>query len=200
MFSPNKYTLMHYTTQIIPGETPLQALEIDQSRVRNKARQISKDFAEIVEEYVLNRLDVSATRDRILDVWVDKMQNADPRSRFDVEGLRAVLASWRAGDFGQLDTLENMLAWLELALEASEVHAEGALDALRTARVTSEDGARAELMQVAADHERRLVELYSRLLEKMVEWETFQEIVDQMRDLVEDQKALNDAYKREKSK
>ena len=177
----------------------LQALEVDQSRVRTKAGQISRDFTEIVEEYVLNRLDHSATRDRVLDAWIEGMKNTPTRVRFDLKAHRNLLGQWKDNKFGQLDALHNLFGMLELAFDASEVYAEAAVKKLQTARVTGSADSRLEAMNEAAAAGQKVVELYDLLLEKMVDWESYQKILEQMRGIVEDQRALHDAYRKAKS-
>jgi len=180
-----------------PADTQVRALaslEVEQNRIQNRARQTTKDFAEIVEEYLLNRLDPSPPAERVLASFVEDLKGGNAQLRFDPAPFQKLADRHKAGEFGQLEVLGNLLVMLDLALKASEILADKALEALREARITSDASMRPNLLESARDQEQKIVETYAELLRKMQEWEDFQEVIDLMRRLYRDQEKINDRY------
>ncbi len=173
----------------------LAATEVDQSRIGSRSRQLSRDFSEIVDEYIWNRLDTSPTAERVLLFRLAQLEQTQSAVRFEEQPLRALAAASEAGEFGQLDILGNLMSMLGLALDASEVHARAALQSLEKARITSDEASRPQHLAEALDHQVKFLETYDKLLEKMEEWEDFQEILELWRNLVDDQQDLNRAYR-----
>ena len=164
----------------------LTALEVEESRLATRARQVTRDFADVVDEYIFNRLDSSATRDRVLDHRLGQLQARSERHGLDVDALRSLIETWSNGNFGTLSLLDNYFAMLGLVLDASEIHAAEALAKLREARVSHEDERRPRLLAEAAEAEQALIDTYSQLLEKMEEWENFQDLLEDLRRLKDD--------------
>ena len=180
---------------VLADARDLSALEIDQDRITSRSGQITRDFTELVEEYLLNRLDPSLSAERALAFYLETLAAIDHGMRFEARDYQELLAAHREGKFGQLDFLGNLFDMLDLAMLASEEQAQKALEYLREARVTSDVSRRPVLLAGAAEQERLVLATYDRLLEKMEEWEDFQEILDLMRGLVSDQEDINRRYR-----
>jgi hypothetical protein len=170
----------------------LTALEVEQGRVTTTARQIARELCDVTQEYVLNRLDRAPTADRVVVFLVGRLEEARAGPNFDFQPFVGLAAAQAAGEFGQLNELANLLVMLELGLAASETHAQKALEQLRGARITGKPEDRVALLQGAQDAEQKVIETYALLLQKMEEWEDFQEILDLWRGLVKDQKDINE--------
>jgi hypothetical protein len=80
---------------------------------------------------------------------------------------------------------------LDLGMQASEQHAQKALESLRGARVSGRVEDRLALLKQAGEAEREVISDYVKLLERMEQWEDFQEILDLWRGLVRDQGEIN---------
>lgn len=175
----------------------LSAMEIDQDRISSRTRQVSAELAELVEEYLLNRLDPSPSAERALVRFLELNHISAARIQFDPAPYREMIQGFQAGNFGQLDFLGNLFQMLALAFRASEQESTAAVAAIREARVGSATERRPELLEAAAAQQAAVVQTYDELLKKMEEWEEFQEIVDQWRSLVTSQEELNRRYRQE---
>jgi hypothetical protein len=169
----------------------LTALEVDQGRVVGSARQIARDLADVAQDFVLNRLDPAPAAERVLAFLLDRLQAVRARNAFDFTPYADLAAAHAKGDFGELQQLGNLIAMLDLGMQASEKDAQKALESLRGARMTARGEDRLALMKIAGEAERKVVDDYTKLLEKMEQWEDFQEILDLWRGLVRDQGEIN---------
>jgi len=169
----------------------LTVLEVDQGRVVGSARQIARDLADVAQDFVLNRLDPAPTTERVLAFLLNKLQTVHARNTFDFTPYADLAAAHAKGEFGELQQLGNLIAMLDLGMQASEKDAQKALESLRGARMTARGEDRLALMKIAGEAERRVVDDYTKLLEKMEQWEDFQEILDLWRGLVRDQGEIN---------
>jgi hypothetical protein len=170
----------------------LTALEVEQGRVCSTARQIARELCDVTQEFTLNRLDGAPTADRVVAFLVGRLEAARAGPNFDFKPFLDLAAAQSAGEFGQLNQLANLLAMLDLGLQASETHAQKALEQLRGARLSGRAEDRVTLLQGAQDAEQSVIDTWSLLLQKMEEWEDYQEILDLWRGLVKDQKDIND--------
>jgi hypothetical protein len=169
----------------------LTALEVEQGRVVGAARQIARDLADVSQEFVLNRLDGSPPAERVLAFLLARLQAVKLGPSFDFGPFADLAAANAKGEFGDLQQLGNLIAMLELGMQASEQHAQKALESLRGARVSGRVEDRLALLKQAGDSEREVVAAYVKLLERMEQWEDFQEILDLWRGLVRDQGEIN---------
>ena len=173
----------------------LSALEVDQTRIVRRAEQVAQDFANILDEYILNRMDPSPTAERVLLFRLQQIARDRSIKRFEASFYQELVAAHDDGQFGQLDMLSNLIKMLDLSLQASFEHAPAALEALQEARVTNDQSRRPQLLEATIVHQNEVLNLYALLLEKMEEWEDFQEILDLWRGLVEDQADINRRYR-----
>ena len=173
----------------------LTALEVEQGRVCTSARQIARELCDVTQEYTLNRLDGAPAADRVVAFLVGRLEEARAGPNFDFQPFVRLTAAQAAGEFGDLNQLANLLVMLELGLLASETHAQKALEQLRGARLSGRPEDRVARLQGAEDAERSVIDTYTKLLEKMEEWEDFQEILDLWRGLVKDQTDINERSK-----
>jgi len=169
----------------------LTALEVEQGRVVGSARQIARDLADVSQEFVLNRLDGSPPAERVLAFLLARLQAVKLGPSFDFGPFADLAAANAKGEFGDLQQLGNLIAMLELGMQASEQHAQKALESLRGARVSGRVEDRLALLKQAGESEREVVAAYVKLLERMEQWEDFQEILDLWRGLVRDQGEIN---------
>ncbi|MBL8841755.1 MAG: hypothetical protein JNL90_09545 [Planctomycetes bacterium] len=169
----------------------LTALEVEQGRVGGSARQAARDLCEVAAEFALNRLDPTPTAERAVTYLLTELQAADAGPNFDFAPYGKLAAAHAAGEFGVLQQLGNLLAMVDLALQASETHAQRALEQLRGARLAGRPADRLEQLRGAQASQQKVIEVYALLLQKMEEFEDYQEILDLWRGLVDDQQEIN---------
>ncbi len=169
----------------------LTAVEVEQGRVCTSARQIARELCDVSQEFVLNRLDGAPTADRVVAFLVGRLEEARAGPNFDFQPFVQLAAAQAKGDFGPLNQLAILLVMLELGLQASETHSQRALEQLRGARLAGRPEERVALLEGAQSSQQKVVETYALLLQKMEEWEDFQEILDLWQGLVKDQKDIN---------
>jgi hypothetical protein len=155
------------------------------------ARQIARDLADVSQEFVLNRLDGSPPAERVLSFLLARLQEVKLGPSFDFTPFTDLAAANAKGEFGELQQLGNLIAMLDLGMQASELHAQKALESLRGARVSGRVEDRLALLKQAGEAEREVISDYVKLLERMEQWEDFQEILDLWRGLVRDQGEIN---------
>jgi hypothetical protein len=80
---------------------------------------------------------------------------------------------------------------LACILDVGEVLSPGAASAVGDARLLTEAAERPSALKTAAGRQEQALRRLDQLLEKMDEWEDFQEILTLFRDLLEDQRDLN---------
>ncbi len=174
-----------------PDAERLAALEIGQNQVTNRALRGCRDFADLFEEYLLNRLDRSAAAERLIPLLVERKRASLQVDGFDFGVYRPIVDAFHAGAYGQLDVLGRVLEMLSCILDVGADLAPRAAQALADARLASEAGARPEALRAALAAQAAALARLDLLLEKLDEWEDFQEILTLFRDLVEDQRDLN---------
>lgn len=167
------------------------ALEVEQARVCGNVRQVARDLSDVAGEYALNRLDPTPSAERVLAVLVDELGRSPAGPSFDFGPYAALSAAHSRGEFGELQQLGHVLAMVDLALRASETHAQRALERIRGARLSGRQADRLAQLEEARTAQREVVALLDLLLQKMEEFEDFQEILDLFGGLVEDQREIN---------
>jgi len=170
----------------------LTVLEVEQGRVGNAVRQSVRDLCDVAAEFTLNRLDPTQSAERAVQQLVLRLAESRSGPSFDFAPFRALAAAHAAGEFGELKQLGALLQMTALGLTAAEEQAPRALDRLRQARLTGVPEERVERLRDAEQAQARLIETLGLLLQKMEEWEDYQEILDLWRGLVDDQTELNE--------
>ncbi|MSR46155.1 MAG: hypothetical protein EXS13_03670 [Planctomycetes bacterium] len=170
----------------------LTALEVEQGRVGTGARQAARDLADVAGEFTLNRLDPTPSAERAVQYLLARLVEAKSGPNFDFAPYSKFVAAHTAGEFGELQQLGALLVMVDLGLQASEQHAQRALEQLRSARLSGRPEDRLGRLKEAQLAQQRVIETFALLLQKMEEWEDFQEILDLWRGLVNDQRDLNE--------
>lgn len=173
-----------------PSTEDLAALEIGQNQVTNRVTRIAREFADLFEEYLLNRLDKSAAADRLVALLEERKRASVAVDGFDFGVFRPIVEPYRAGTFGKLDAVGQMLEMLGLSLDVAETEAPRAAARLSDARLLAEASERPPAIEQALAAQEQALRLLDALLVKMDEWEDFQEILTLFRDLLEDQRDL----------
>lgn len=174
-----------------PEATDLAALEVGQNQVTNRALRLCGEFADLFDRFAFNRLDGSAGAERLLQQLVQAKRASIVIDGIDTTVYRPLVDQWAGGAYGQLDVLGRLIEMLSAILDVGERLSPQASTAINAARLTTDDAARpVELKNALAAEEAALARL-DQLLEKMDEWEDYQEIVTLFRDLLDDQRDIN---------
>jgi hypothetical protein len=175
----------------------LVAVEVGQNQVTQRARRLSREFADIFEEYLFNRLDRSTPAERVLIQYLETRRAQRGEEGFQPSLFDGLLESYRRGDYGDLGVLAKLLAMIDLSFAASEKQSPQAYESLSAARVTARRSDRPDLIATAFKAQGQVVESLDHLLQKMDEWEDFQEILELMREVIDDQRGLNRRFRDE---
>ncbi len=175
----------------LPAPEGLSAAEIGQAQVTTRSTRLCADFSQMFERYLFNRLDGSAAAERLIPFVLDQKRRSEQLDAFDFELWQRVRQQYESGTFGRLDVLGRLLGMLGVVLDIAAVDSPAATEAVSRARLADDVRERAEALQEAFVRQTRIVERLDELLERMDEWEDFQEIVTLMRDLLDDQRDLH---------
>lgn len=174
-----------------PQADELAAAEIGQAQITNRATRLCRDFVDVYEDYLLNRIDRSAAAERLIPLLVEQKRGSTQIDGFDFGLYRPIVVAYQAGGYGQLDVLGRLLEMVACILDVAELHSPRAGVAVGDARLVVDGRERPDGIRMALQHQRKVLERLDVLLEKMDEWEDFQEILTLFRDLLEDQRDLN---------
>jgi hypothetical protein len=174
----------------------LAALEIGQNQITTRSLKLGREFAEIFEEYLLNRLDPSAGSDGLIAIVFERKRSSTAIDGFDVALWRPLIEAHASGTYGRLDVLGRLFEMLGCGVAVADVHAPAAAKALSEARVAIEPSTRPASLRAAAAAERSVLEQLDLLLTKLDEWENFQEILGMFRALIDEQRDLNERTRR----
>lgn len=174
-----------------PDAEDLASLEIGQNQVTNRTVRLCREFADLFEAYLLNRLDPSAAAERMIPLLVERKRSSTVVDGFDFSIYRPIVQASDEGAFGALDVLGRLLEMLACVLDVAEQISPQAGRAISDARLLVDQSSRPDGIRAAVAAQDRALARLDELLEKMDEWEDFQEILTLFRDLLEDQRDLN---------
>jgi hypothetical protein len=181
---------MEQASSLQTGEgLALAAALSGQRRVTGDARELARDLATVTEDVLYARLDDKAAA--LLEAWHERTASlADVR--FHPEPWREVALAHREGRLGAGGFASNLVELVDLALAVGEDHAAAATAALERAESSVDvDAARAAL-EDAVELQTRCLEHVEILLERLAEWDNFQNILQLTRDILNRQKALRE--------
>jgi len=161
--------------------------EIEQNRITNETRRISRDFRQIFNTYLYNRLENSPLTEKLI------LQLMESARRFDAEEderYRELFDAVPAVEREKSEILGKQLTKMELILAVAEELSPEVTRHLAAARKSPDATARRELLEGALARQDRILENLELLLQKMQEWEDFQEVLQEAKDLLELQRAI----------
>jgi len=181
----------------LPGEQALLSLEIGQNQITMRGKRVAREFAVLFDEYLFNRLDktsgAAALLERALSIESTSLADgAGPGGDvFDPAHYAALVTASAGGEFGEMDAMSRLLGMLGLSLVVSSDLSPRAAGSLSRAVVCSSEEEKPALIRDALETQSKIIKALELLLEKMSEWEDFQELLQMMRDIVDDQERLN---------
>ncbi|MAB80024.1 MAG: hypothetical protein CMJ89_11790 [Planctomycetes bacterium] len=160
-----------------------------QRRVASEAQSLSFDLAAVAEDILYARLDEKAAA--LLDFYHERtLSQAD--LRFLVQPWRELAVASAAGNLGAAGFAANLVELVAIALEVSEDYQYQAVQKLNQAERAIEPAAVQTALIEASAIQSRALERLEDLLDKLAEWDNFQNILALTRDIRNRQKALRE--------
>ncbi len=172
-------------------EQTLLFLEMGQNQLSTGFGSATREFASLFNEYLFNRIDNSTGAAALLARVLALREAAAPAEFFNPSLYAPLGEELARGAFGEMDVMERLFGMLGVSLEVSEKLSPRAAGHLAAAVVAAEKDAKTARLTQALEDQQRIVDLLRHLLERIAEWEDFQELLQMMRDIVDDQENLN---------
>lgn len=174
-----------------PSADDIAAIEIGQNQITTRTLKQCREFADIFQEYLFNRLDTGAGAEGLIAIVLDRKRTSTAIDAFDVKLWRPLVEAHSAGTYGRLDLLGRIFEMLRCSLDVGEIHSIEAAKSLSDARIAISDAERPAALRRALEAQKKVLDRLDELLAKLDEWEDFQEIVSIFRNLIEDQSDLH---------
>ncbi|MEX1026131.1 MAG: hypothetical protein WD226_13735 [Planctomycetota bacterium] len=165
------------------------ALVSGQRRVAVGAIDLARDLAAVTEDVLYARIDDKA---ETLLVRYDAALARWPDARFPDQLWRELAAARRAGEAGSPGFAGNLLDLVDLGLEIGDELAGRAVASLEQAANATRTVDSQEALARASEDMTRTTERLGLLLERLAEWDNFQNILALTRDIVNRQKGLKE--------
>ncbi len=167
------------------------AAVVSQQQVLSRMERESKELCAIVDETIFNRLDPGPGEPAVLAQRLENWSKIPVDEIFSPESWRYLAEEYKGGKYGRLDLLGRLLEMVSLSLDLLEVGVPKACALVSEAR--SAPGV--EIVQALSVAQRGVLSGFDRLLERMDEWEDYQEVLSLLKVLIEDQEGLRDRTK-----
>ncbi len=168
----------------VDGE--LVAAAVAQNQVSTRLVREARELCAILEETMTNRLDQGPGAEAILERRLADWLAHPVDGSFDAASWRQLASDYAARRYGRLDTLGRLLDMAGLALELSEELSPAAHEALTAARQLPGLSA----YQTARSAQEKVEQVLALLLDRMDEWEDYQEVLSLVKTLIQDQQSL----------
>ncbi len=165
----------------------IEAVLAGARRVQGDARSIGRDLAGVTEGLLYSRLDERAGA--LLDALDASLAGLTDKS-FEPEPWRELARRQAAGELGSADLAAQLVTMVGLGLEVSEGHAADATASLERARDAAGPAAVREALAEAEVHQRTAKDRLEELLGRLAEWDNFQSVLSNLRDIQNGQKNL----------
>jgi len=164
----------------------LVAAAVAQNQVTTRLARETRELCAILEETITNRLDPGPGAEGVLERYLQDWRGRPVDEAFAAAPWRELAADYSAGRYGRLDLVGRLLEMTGMALELSEDLSPDAHAALTAARQSPGLSA----FQNAQAAQIRVEEMLDRLLDRMDEWEDYQEVLSLVKTLIQDQQSL----------
>ena len=169
------------------GATELAAAQSSARRIEGDSRALGRELASITQSLLDSRLDERAGA--LLEALDQALSSSTDKS-FRPQPWRDLAARHARGELGKADLAAELVEMVGIALEVSEEHARGASAAMDRARAAGGPVARREALVEAESHQGRAKERIDDLLVALAEWDDFQSVLGNLRDILNGQKNL----------
>jgi hypothetical protein len=140
----------------------------------------------ILDETLFNRLDPGPGAAGVLKQRLDDWAAAPADEAWSPAAVRALAQDYAEGRFGRLDLVGRLLDMSAIALQLEQEASPEAHRLLGEARARPD----AATLAAARDGQQRVVAGLDLLLQRMDEWEDYQEVLLLVKSLIDDQRGL----------
>jgi len=172
-------------------EQVLLSHEMGQNQLTSRYVSATREFTILFDEYLFNRIDGSTGAAALLERVLQIRGAAPVTEVFEPSLYEPLAGELESGAFGEMDVMSRLLRMTALSLSVSHGLSPAAADSLAAAVIAVENDEKTARLREALDGQTRIIETLNLLLERIAEWEDFQELLQMMRDLVDDQDRLN---------
>jgi hypothetical protein len=169
------------------GAAEISAAQSSARRIEGDTRALGRELAAITQSLLDSRLDERAGP--LLEAIDQSLARATDKS-FQAAPWRDLAARNGRGELGKADLAAQLVEMVGIALEVSEVHAREASTAMDKARAATGPVARRDALTLAAEHQAQAKERLDDLLAELAEWDDFQSVLGNLRDILNGQKNL----------
>ncbi len=176
------------------GDTlALNSAAVGQRRVQADATSLARDLAWVTQDVLYARLDDKAGG--VLE-FLDARLAASPEQGFQPGPWSEVGAAHAAGELGAPGFTGSLVGLVHLALQVSEGSAKDAAAAVDRAQKAGDASAIQDALVEAIELQTTSLRTIEDLLERLAEWDNFQNVLALTRDILNRQKTLRDRTKR----
>jgi len=168
--------------------------EIAQNRVTNDMKRIAREFHQIFNTYLYNRIEDSPFTEKLI------MRLQESARRFDVqesERYRLLFRETPEAEREHSDVLGKQLTMLEIGLETSDDLSPAVTRTLTAARKVEDGAERRRLLASSLEEVDGILAQIGLLLQKMQEWEDYQEVLQETKEILELQEDIKNRTLRE---
>lgn len=164
------------------------AAAVAQDQVTTRLLREARELCGILDETITNRIDPGPGASAVLERHLADWRTRPVDEAFAADAWRRLAADYAEGRFGRLDVLGRLLGMASLALDLAVDLSPAAHERLLAVR--HEPGP--EALQAAQEAQVAVQEALDRLLERMDEWEDYQEVLSLVQTLIDEQRTLRD--------
>ncbi len=159
---------------------------VAQSQVTSRLTLQARELCGILDEMLCNRLDPGPGAAPLLTRRLADWTAAPADETFSSAAWRALAADYAAGQFGRLDQVGRLLDMAAIALQLQDEASPEAHRLLGEARAHPD----ANTLGAARDAQQAVMTGLEALLQRMDEWEDYQEVLLLVKTLIDDQHNL----------
>ena len=171
-----------------PGDSDLVTAAVAQNQVTVRLVREARELCAILDEVILNRLDGGPGAESLLDRRLADWRGQPVDEPFSATVWATLASDYGAGRFGHLDVAGRLLDMAAIALRLSEQSSPSAHELLAAA---AQEPTPEQLRTARAAQQTVISDLVS-LLDRMNEWEDYQEVLTLVKALIDDQRALRE--------
>ena len=146
----------------------------------------------VMINYIVSLLDMNTVVATLPDPDLESMDFYNMLADgFDMGLYTPLVELFESGRLGQMDLMERLCIMLSLSVMVSEELSPGASKPLARGMVAPDPSDVPDLIRESAEKQRELLRTLDFLLDKMEEWEDYQELLQLFHDLIDSQHNIN---------
>ncbi|MFT7462764.1 MAG: hypothetical protein ACI9EF_001106 [Pseudohongiellaceae bacterium] len=171
-----------------PGDSDLVTAAVAQNQVTARLSRETRELCAVLDEMILNRLDSGPGAETLLQRRLADWHQQAVDEPYSAAVWTAMAGDYAAGRFGRLDVAGRLLDMAAIALRLSETSSPAAHELLSSARQDPS----VDQLQGARRAQDLVINELTTLLDRMDEWEDYQEVLTLLKSLIDDQRVLRE--------